>query len=261
MFDLMDLFLLRRGTPADDRTLAFRRIEGNASAKVIYFLPWHAPFGFARQAGLAPLDFLACYEMPPAIVSSEPALCAQAMLSLVDDAEGLLKDRGIRAENAVIVGLSVGTYPATYLANRIGARLCSVASADRADLAVWDSPATRIVKKRAVQQGLRLSDFSEALAGTHPAQNLAYIAKGSVFVVGERDPFVPPPRMAGLLRGIETHAPDAHVIKLDAGHFKTLMASGRYQRSLLGIEAPRTSWQFRMPKFFAAVSGQVSAPK
>ena len=45
MLDLVDLLLLRRGIPADDRGLTFRRIDGNALSKVLYFLPWHTPFG------------------------------------------------------------------------------------------------------------------------------------------------------------------------------------------------------------------------
>src|SRR5206468_9948454 len=106
------------------------------------------------------------YEMPSAIVSSEPERCVQAMLALVQDAERLLADRGV-AEDALIVGLSIGSYPATYLANRIGARLCSVASADRADVAIWESPATCIIKRRAVHKGYQLSHYSDALCGTH----------------------------------------------------------------------------------------------
>jgi hypothetical protein len=127
MLDLVDLLLLRRGIPADDRELTFRRIDGNASSKVLYFLPWHTPFGIARQIGIMPLDFLACYEMPAAIVSSEPDLCLRAMVALVTDAQRLLTERGgIAGKDVLVVGLSVGSYPATYLANRIGARLCSV---------------------------------------------------------------------------------------------------------------------------------------
>jgi hypothetical protein len=182
MFDLVDLFLLRRGIPADDRTLAFRRIDGDQTSNVIYFLPWHTPFAFAWHAGFVPLNFLACYEMPSAIVSSEPELCAQAMLGLVADAGRLLVDRGV-VEDALIVGLSVGSYPATYLANRIGARLCSVASADRGDLAIWESPATHIIKRRAVHKGYQLSHYSQALFGTHPAENLSNIAADSLFVM------------------------------------------------------------------------------
>ena len=244
MLDLVDLLLLRRGIPADDRTIASRRIDGVPTAKVIYFLPWHTPFAFARHAGFIPLDFLACYEMPTAIVSSEPALCVQAMLGLVGDAERLLASRGL-GEDAVIVGLSVGSYPATYLANRIGARLCSVASADRGDLAIWESPATSIVKRRAMHKGYELSHYSDALIGTHPADNLVGIGAGSVFVMGDRDPYVPSRCKTGLALAIEKRARDAEIVKLRAGHFKTLMASARYQRRMLGIERTRP-WQLRV---------------
>ena len=92
------------------------------------------------------------------------------------DAEQYFRQHGVEGTDAVIVGLSIGSYPATYLANRIGARLCYVASADRADLAVWESPATRIVRQRAQRKGYQLSHYSEALSGTHPAQNLRRVA-------------------------------------------------------------------------------------
>src|SRR5205085_5645307 len=180
MLDLVALLLLRRGIPADDTTLTFRRIDGNATSGVIYFLPWHTPFAFARQVGFAPLDYLACYEMPSAIVSSEPELCLQAMLGLVADAERLLKDRSVAAKDAVIVGLSVGTYPATYLANRIGARLCSVASADRAARAICRSPAARIVKHRALPKRYEPSHYSPALYGTDRSHKLAALASNGL---------------------------------------------------------------------------------
>jgi hypothetical protein len=154
MFDLVDMLLLRRGIPADDQSLSFRRIDGNPASKVIYFLPWHTPFSVARGAGFLPLDFLAAYEMPPSIVSSEPALCAEAMLRLVADGEQILAAHSVVGKDALIVGLSVGSYAATNLASRIGARVCVVASADRADLVMWESFATRIVKQRAMQKRL-----------------------------------------------------------------------------------------------------------
>jgi pimeloyl-ACP methyl ester carboxylesterase len=258
MFDFLDLLLLRRGLPSDDRTLAFRRIDGTAQAPVIYFLPWHTPYKFARQAGFTPLDFLACYEMPPAIVSSEPELSVKAMHALVSDAEAVLSRHAISLADVLIVGLSVGTFPATYLANRLGARLCAVASADRADLMVWQSPAARLIKRRAIQKGFRLADYAKAMRGCHPAHNLAGIHRKSLFVLGSRDPFIPPRRKAGLLEAIETHAPRAQVVTLDAGHFRTLMASGGYQRAMLGILPGRRSWQIRLP---FQRSGRAPAPE
>ena len=239
MLDLLDLFLLRRGIPSDDQTLAFRRIDGVADSQVIYFLPWHTPFSIARRLGFIPLDFLACYEMPPAIVSSTPELSVEAMRRLVADAESVLGRHRIVRRNAIIVGLSVGSFPATFLANRIGARLCAVAPSDRADLMLWQSPAARLVKRRCLLRGLELSDYSKAMAGCHPVQNLAGIAPDSVFVMGRRDPFIPARRSKGLLRAIRRHQPHAAVVKLDAGHVKTMLASARYQQALLnGGELP-----------------------
>jgi hypothetical protein len=247
MFDLLDLLLLKRGIPTDDRTLAFRRVLGNPESRIIYFLPWHTPFAFARQAGFAPLDFLACYEMPPGIVSSDPEVSVAAMHALVADAEELLAGCGASPEHTTVIGLSVGNYPATYLANRIGARLCSVAPADRADLMIWQSPAARLVKRRAVQRGVRLSHYSRAMLGCHPVCNLRNIAPNSVFVIGQRDPFVPARRTANLLQALETHVPSAQVVRLDAGHVKTLVASGRHQRALLTLSPQRSTWQIRLP--------------
>ena len=250
--------LSQPGTPADDRTLAFRRIDGNPASNVIYFLPWFTPFWFARRAGFAPLDFLAAYEMPPAIVSSEPAFCVQAMRGLVQDAERLLQKRKIKPEDAVIVGLSVGTYPATYLANRIGARLCSVASADRADLAIWESPATRVVKRRALKKGFRLAHYSEFLQGSHPAQNL----QGSLPIAsswsGSAIPTFHPTATRDCFRPLQsTYGGPGD----QARHrpFKTLTASGRYQRAMLGIEAVRRKiW--RMPAWpFRGAGGESTA--
>src|SRR6476660_1014358 len=124
MFDLLDLWLLRRGIPTDDSTLTFRRVDGNPRSTVVYFLPWHTPFSVARHVGLIRLDYLACYEMPPAIVSSRPDLSVVALHRVVGGAEPLRAARHVRGRDAMLLGRSAGTFRAADLANRIGARLC-----------------------------------------------------------------------------------------------------------------------------------------
>jgi hypothetical protein len=242
MFDVLDLLLLRRGVPKDDRTLTFRRIDGNPDSRVVYFLPWHTSYGVARQAGFVPLAFLACYEIPPALVSSEPQLSVRAMKALVDDAERLLAASGVSPREALIIGLSVGSYPAMHLAHRIGARVCAVAAADRGDLMLWQSPATRIVKRRAIQKGYRLWDFAKATHGYHPIQNLPGLRANSVFVLGEHDPFIPPTRSAALIEGIKAMARRAHIVRPEGGHVKTLVASARFQKAMCPAEKSRRVW-------------------
>jgi hypothetical protein len=250
MLDLLDLLLLRRGIPADDRTLDFRRVDGNPQSRVIYFLPWNTPLGLARQAGFVPLEFLAAYESPPALVSSDPELSVKAMLGMVADAQALLAEKGVAARDALIIGLSVGSFPATYLANHIGARLCAVAPSDRADMMIWQSPAARIVKRRALLKGMRLAHYSRVMTGYHPVHNLAGLGDGSIFVIGRKDPFVPKRRRAGLQRAVALYAPQASVVKLDAGHFRTLLLSARHQLAMVGLAPVRPRWHMPLELSF-----------
>jgi hypothetical protein len=69
---------------------------------------------------------------------------------------------------------------ATVVTNRIGARLCAVVAADLADLMLWQSPATWLIKRRAVERGLRFTHYAKIMRGWHPAHNLAGISPDSV---------------------------------------------------------------------------------
>ena len=257
MLDLLDLWLFCRSTPSDDRSLSFRRIDGCPTSKVVYFLPWHTPFSIAKQLGLVPLDFLACYEMPPAIVSSVPELSVDAMHALVGDAQTLLARNGLQGSDVLIVGLSVGTYPATYLANMVGARLCAVAPSDRADLMIWESPAARLIKRYALKRGICLSHYSRAMRGCHPVENLARISADSVFVMGVRDPLIPERRRTALLKAVQKFAPRARIFSLNAGHVKTMVWSARHQWAMAGID-PVRGWRLRLP--IKVLLAQLSLP-
>jgi len=232
MFELIDHFLISRRVPDDDWTLVGRRIDGDPEARVIYFLPWNTPYLVARHAGFLPLPFLAAYEMPPAIVSSDPSASVAAMRRMVDDAASLLDARRLTGRDLLIVGLSVGTYPATYLANALGARLCSVASADRGDLMIWQSPAAVRVKERAIAKGYRLLDFARTLRGYNPVDNMRGLARSSTFVVGMRDSLVPVPRTRRLVEHGRFALNSARFMILDAGHVRTLRLSAAVQRSM-----------------------------
>jgi fermentation-respiration switch protein FrsA (DUF1100 family) len=125
------------------------------------------------------------------------------------------------------VGLSIGNAVATTFANRIGARLCSIASADRGDLTLWESPASAHVKALAEAKGYRLTDFTRALAGLHTIENLANLAPGSRFVFGLKDELIPEPRREGLIAAVRHTLPAAEITYVDAGHFGTMAETMR----------------------------------
>lgn len=206
----------------DDTCTAFARIDGDPDSSLMCFLPWRMPYRLAQVSRIVPREFLACYEMPRAIVSSEPELCVRAVDAVVEDAMRVFDRRRIEPARILVVGLSIGTAVATVLANRIGARLCSIASADRGDLTLWESPASAQVKKLAEAKGYRLSDFTRALAGLHTVENLANLAPGSRFVFGLKDELIPEPRRQGLISAVHRVLPTAEVSYIDAGHFGTM---------------------------------------
>lgn len=206
----------------DDTSTAFTRIDGDPHASLICFLPWRMPFRLAQVSRIVPRNYLACYEMPRAIVSSEPDLCVRAVDAVVDDAMRVIARARLDPAQLLVVGLSIGTAVATVLANRIGARLWSIASADRGDLTLWESPASAQVKQLAEAKGYRLEDFTRALAGLHTIENLANLAPGSRFVFGLKDELIPEPRRQGLISAVHRILPAAEIGYVDAGHLGTM---------------------------------------
>ena len=229
--------LLRGGLVGDDMSTEYRRVDGNPRSRIICFLPWCMPYRLAKTVGLVPCDYLACYEMPGAIVSSEPELCIRALRAVADDALLVLHRARLSPDEVLVVGLSIGNAVATYFANSIGAQLCSIASADRGDLTLWESPASRHIKQRAESKGYRLEDFTEAIRGYHSIDNLSNLASGSRFIIGTRDEFVPEPRRNGLIAAVRRELPQSEITFLEETHIGTMAAA--LKQGIASLEADK----------------------
>ena len=227
MLDSLGLNILRQRSVGDDTCTGFQRIDGDQHSATICCLPWRMPYQLAKVSRLVPKSYLACYEMPRAIVSSEPELCVRAVNAVVEDAASLVARTGLKPEEVLVVGLSIGNAVATVLANRLGARLCSIASADRGDLTLWESPASLLVKELAESKGYKLDDFTRALVGLHTVENLDNLAPGSRFIFGHKDELIPKARREGLIAAVRRQLPDAEISHLDAGHFGTMSETVR----------------------------------
>ena len=219
--------LFRPRSVGDDTSTAFLRVDGDPHETLMCFLPWRMPYRLAQASRIVPRSFLACYEMPRAIVSSEPECCVEAVHAVTNDAERVIARAGIDPSKILVVGLSIGNAVATFLANRIGARLCSIASADRGDLTLWESPASRQVKELAQSKGYRLPDFTHALRGLHTIENLSSLASDSKFVIALKDELIPSERREGLVAAVRRHLPTAEITYVDSGHFGSMSEAMR----------------------------------
>lgn len=242
---MLDALLLGAGKDGDDLCLNYRRVLGNPRSNVICYLPWKTPYELAQKLGLVPRDFMACYEMPNAIVSSEPHLCKVAMQRLVSDAMHLTAKLG-HQKPLVVVGQSMGSAPATVLANRLSARLYSLASADHGPLMLWESPASAVIRERATAKGYTVDCFTETMAGTSPIENLDNIDPRSVFVFGQSDLYVPEARRSALHDKLKKDYPHIERRVLNRGHVLTMVEGMRAlaragNGELQSLEARRAS--------------------
>ncbi|NJO55150.1 MAG: hypothetical protein HC834_01035 [Rhodospirillales bacterium] len=164
MYALVDHIIIARSRDCDDvpRSAAAVLRDGTAPP-VCCFLPWNTSLSIARCMGLLRFDFSACFELPSGLVSPVPATAAAAMTRFVARVETMLRATGIPDPAWTFVGYSLGTYPATVMANRFGARLLAIAPADRAALMIWESPAVSHVKLRAAAGGYDVGDYARAM--------------------------------------------------------------------------------------------------
>lgn len=212
---------------APDSTMRFRRITGSDAGGAIYFLPWPTSFRTAMRFGLLGLRrWRLCYELPAAVVHADPEACARAIRLVLDDAAEEIE----RRSPPILVGLSMGTVPATLLAGRYCTKLWSFASADRGDLMIWQSPAARAVRREAENRGVTLGDFTSALHGLHPIDWLHRIDPRSRFSIGAFDRYVPRARRAALVRRAALRVPSNNVVCEPLGHFGVMALSPWRQR-------------------------------
>ena len=216
--------------------LSCRRVEFQqqpaSGTCIVCFLPWLFSYARSLESGLIPPGCLLAYEMPHAIVSPLPAKSVDALQVVVRDFLAILHQRQLDAADVTLVGLSIGNFVATYIANQIGARLFSVASGDRGEVLVWSSPLADGIRKQAETSGLRYADFETTLNTFNPINNLDNIGDGSVFIAGRFDKVIPYRCARNVALTARAQNSTTRRIVLPLGHTSTLLAGARYLRFL-----------------------------
>lgn len=230
MISILDrvALLLSNLPPLRDQSPAFKRIDGRISSNRVVFLPWGMSLSMATRLGIVPArsSFLACYEMPEGIISSDPQLCVRSVLSIAEDFSELVREQGKAASDLTLLGLSIGNFPATYIANKHRAKLISIAGGDAGDAIIWESAAAAGIKAKAMAKGFGRGDFAEALRDFNPISNLSNLAEGSVFVLPLGDALIPEARRTTLLCAAEYHG--YSVETPNCGHVSGLVMASQY---------------------------------
>lgn len=214
----------KRGLAFDDESVAVRRKLGSGKKPVVVFLPWYVSLERAEKLGLLPPHYLAAYEMPAGIISSSPDICVESTRQVVADFEALTEPDHPRQAPLVLVGLSIGNVPATYLANKHRLRLISVSSGARGEWLIFNSRAAVHIKRKASRKGNTPEMFETALKGWNPIDNLKGIDERSTFVFGRFDSFVARESQLALIEQIHQDSPSSTIWQLPLGHRGAILA-------------------------------------
>jgi hypothetical protein len=201
---------------------------GKAEDDIIYFLPWSTPYIVARTCGLLALPFAACYETPARAVCADPVESVIAFRRIITDAVIFIQQRP-RHDPPLIVGFSLGTVAATYVANIFGAPLLSVCGAARGEDMIWESPSAAAVKQAAEERGYQRTHFYSALGPLNPAENLDNLDRRSLFLIADRDRVIPSQQNEVWNEILSCRR--ARVLRTRAGHLNAIIASRALQRT------------------------------
>jgi hypothetical protein len=224
MLGLLDAIHLRRRIKLlDDQSVAFRRKYGTSQSRVILFLPWGISIERAEFLRLLPASYFSCYETPQGIVSSTPRIPVDSLTGLekaFQDDLGTIRNAG---RKPLLIGMSMGNFPATYLANKHGLDLISIASGHSGDWLTFNSPAASHIRSKAESAGLSQSDFTGLIAPLSPVNHLAHLGSGSQFIFGTYDHYIPKQSREILIARLGKERPDIPITKVPLGHLATIV--------------------------------------
>ena len=226
-----------------------RRVHDRDDFAVICFLPWLFSFARARDAGLVLPQTALAYEMPHAIVSATPELSVEALHVVARDFLDFIEQRRLDPSKLTFVGLSMGCFAATYIANLVGARLCAVGAADRGEELIWSSSLAAHIRRQAEHRGIRYNDFAGVLRDYNPVNNLRNIRPGSTFIAGYLDKVVPYASARNVVAQARSDIKSIRSIVLPFGHSGTLYGGIRYLRFRgLNVKSPpdETEHEFKL---------------
>jgi pimeloyl-ACP methyl ester carboxylesterase len=211
-------------------TSCVARKLGKLESNVIYFLPWSTPYLVARACGLLALPFAACYETPTRAVCADPVESVVAFRRIISDAVDLIESRS-QPDPPVIVGFSLGTVAATYVANVFRAPLLSICGAARGEDMIWESPSAAAIRQAAEERGYQRPHFYSAMGPLNPAENLDNLDRRSLFVIADHDRVIPSVQSEVWNEMLLSRRPRARVLRTRTGHLKAIIASRYLQRT------------------------------
>ena len=181
---------------------------------LVCFLPWRMTFSESMKQDLVPKNRQAIiYEGPTSLVGTNPLQSRESLERIVDNLNDYLEKEGIQKKKLTIIGVSLGTFPAFYIANNLGVkRLIAVCPGARLGENIYGSIATRKIKKEAQEKYPSHEDYDRLLGGFNPIDNISNLPKNEIYVeAGNFDRYIPSRSGRELINALRENRKNPHV--------------------------------------------------
>lgn len=194
----------------------------------VCFLPQRTTLVIAQKYHLLPKKGnLIVYEVPLNLIADDPNITRKAFFSLVEDFESVYKGI-IDKENIAFAGISVGSMPAIFIANKYRSKkiriICSTAKLGEG---IFGAFAARGIKNKCIKNGFNEKSYDSVLNEINPIKNIVNLPEDIKIIISKFDKYIPYAGGKKLAEEIRKNKKKAKVYKFYFyGHFLTMAKIG-----------------------------------
>jgi len=224
-------------------------VEQDGDLTWICFLPWRTDLKTAQRYNLLPKEGnLIVYEVPDNLLGAIPQLTLDAFDSIKQDFEAVFIECELSNKNIAFWGLSAGTLPAFYFANKCACKkLVAVCPTARLGEGIFSAFAARNIRKKSIENGYTAELYDGLINDINIENNLPNLPDDVTIHIARFDKFVPFSGGKKLVLRIKDIKRGAVIKKHNIfGHILTLYSFGRENKK---INLPQLNLTIRKKNF------------
>lgn len=236
MLGISDIIMsLVNGTTEKEQKNAdeFLKYKINRKSDITWFcfLPRRTNLDIAKKYNLLPRNGnVIAYEVPLNLIASNPNITKNTFFSLINDFKNEYSK--LVSRKIALLGISIGSIPAFYLANRYKAdKLRIVCTTEKLGDGIFSAFAARKIKKECIKEGFNAKIYDEILDGINPIKNISNLPGDTKIVISKFDNYIPYKGGLNLINEIKKRNKNIKFYKfLISGHFLTMFRVGRWNK-------------------------------
>jgi len=243
MLGIIDRLMIRlynKKPTSNEKDLKCSRyfLEQSGDVTLIYFLPKSVNLQTMKKLGLIPGDGdVLIYGIPDSFLASSPNIVMEAFCNLEKDFISQYKKLDLVNKRIRFLGLSIGTMPAFYFANKMKCeKVVAVCPTDKLGNGIFSTlAASKLkIKDAVIKNGYDAGKYDEIIRSINPMNNIENLPQNVEIYLARFDNYVPFQGGKRLVDNIKKYNKDIKVKQFNlVGHVMTMIIFGFCNKSWL----------------------------